>query len=180
MCMFNKLSAGLLAAFLLFSGCGLLGDDPNITRYEATLSGSNIVPDPVSTEATGEAWFRLNQKDNEIEYRLELANIEDVTQAHIHLGRSSENGPVIVPLLSLTQNADGTGLGSPRSFDDQQVVARGILRSGDIEANSEQAFEGRFSDLVEAFQDENAYVNVHTERHPAGALRGAIVPEEDD
>ena len=46
----------------------------------------------VVTGAQGQATFKLSADGQSITYKLNVANIEDVTQAHIHLGAAGVNG----------------------------------------------------------------------------------------
>ena len=52
-------------------------------NFVAHLSGDEEVP-PVNTLAQGQAIFQLNKAGNGLNFLLLVANIEDVTQAHIH------------------------------------------------------------------------------------------------
>lgn len=62
-------------------------------NFVAPLSGDQEVP-PVETNATGLAKFKLNKAGDALSYKLNVANIEDVTQAHIHCGTADVNGPI--------------------------------------------------------------------------------------
>ena len=70
--------------------------------FEATLTGASEVP-PVQTNAIGFADLEVEIEDGGqrvVDYHLSVRNVSWVTQAHIHQGNSSENGPVIVPLFN--------------------------------------------------------------------------------
>lgn len=69
------------------------------------------------------------------------------TMAHIHEAPPGENGPVVVPL---EQDGDNTW-----------VVPEGVHLT---EAQLETLKEG------------NLYINVHTEKHPGGEVRGQLNP----
>jgi hypothetical protein len=126
------------------------------STFFASLSGSEEVP-PVETLTRGNVVFQLNQDRTELEYRLIVANIEDVTAAHIHMGVPGVNGPVLVTLYS-------GGLIEGRF--------NGILAQGVISGQSlgEEAFE----DLLEMIIAGETYVNVHTTEFPGGEIRGQI------
>jgi len=97
-----------LAVAALLAACAA-----TVTTSKAmvTLSGSNEVP-PVTTPATGEAWFTVDP-DWTIQGRVNTTGIAG-TAAHIHEGRQGANGPVIVPLVRTGDNqwsvAPGTRL----------------------------------------------------------------------
>ncbi|MDW0286988.1 MAG: CHRD domain-containing protein, partial [Nitrososphaeraceae archaeon] len=66
--------------------------------YKAPLSGQNEVP-AVQTSATGEAEFTIPANDT-IKYRVNVTGISNASAAHIHMGKTGENGDVIVDLLN--------------------------------------------------------------------------------
>ena len=140
--------------------------------FSANLTGDFEVP-PVTTNATGSAEFELNDDGDEMSYDLEVDDIEGVLFAHIHQGSDSENGPIVVTLFNASD-------GPTDEID-------GTLESGDFAAED---FEGplqgqNMTDLVDAIEGGQAYVNVHTEVNPPGEVRGtiaigAIPPEASD
>jgi hypothetical protein len=130
-------------------------------EFSANLTGDAEVP-PVTTNATGSAEFNLNDDGDEMSYDLEVEDIEGVLFAHIHQGSDSENGPIVVTLFNATD-------GPTDEID-------GTLESGDFAAED---FEGplqgqNMTDLVDAIESGQAYVNVHTEANPPGEIRGTI------
>ena len=130
-------------------------------EFTANLTGDSEVP-PVTTNATGTAEFALNDDGDEMSYDLEVEDIEGVLFAHIHQGSDSENGPIVVTLFNATD-------GPTDEID-------GTLESGDFAAED---FEGplqgqNMTDLVDAIEGGQAYVNVHTEANPPGEVRGTI------
>jgi hypothetical protein len=133
-------------------------------NFTAHLTGDEEVP-PVETDATGQTVFQLSRDGTEISYRLIVANIENVTQAHIHLGPAGVNGPVVVWLY-------------PEGPPAQLIPGRfsGVLATGTITADDLVGpLAGMsLSDLLAAMQAGNTYVNVHTSQFPAGEVRGQI------
>lgn len=131
----------------------------------ARLSGEAQVPQPIDTSARGA--FVLTQEDGALGYELFVSDIQNVTQAHIHIGGETENGPVaqwLFPAVDATQPqlVEGT--------------SNGLLVSGLITgSNLVGPLEGASLDaLVQEIQAGNAYVNVHTEANPAGEIRGQV------
>lgn len=129
-------------------------------EFTANLTGDSEVP-PVTTNATGTADFELNDDGDEMSYDLEVEDIEGVLFAHIHQGSDSENGPIVVTLFNASEPTDEVD---------------GTLESGTFEAED---FEGplqgqNMTDLVDAVEGGQAYVNVHTEVNPPGEIRGTI------
>jgi CHRD domain-containing protein len=137
-------------------------------RFTAVLKGANERPTPVDTNAAGVAKFTISPDDSSITYRLIVANIDGVTQAHIHCGTPDVAGPVVVFLYGF--NATG-------------VTVNGILAEGTItEANviprpDSAACPGgvaTLADVIAKMRSGGAYANVHTLAWPAGEIRGPI------
>ncbi|MFD1564554.1 CHRD domain-containing protein [Haloarchaeobius amylolyticus] len=139
--------------------------------FVGALTGDQQL-EPVETTATGGAVVSLSEDGSELEYALLVTAIEDTNQAHIHLGSSGEEGPVVVWLYP-GPDADEPELQDGR-FDG--ILATGTITeehlTGDLEGESLEA-------LVDEIRNENTYVNVHTETHPAGEIRGQLVRTED-
>jgi hypothetical protein len=136
--------------------------------FDARLTGVSEVS-PVQTNASGFADLDVEMEDGQrvVDYHLYVSNIEMVTQAHIHQGNSSENGPIIVPLF----NASTTPTGP----------VTGQLAEGQITpANFVGPLQGmQLDDLISLMQNGSAYVNVHTEQNPQGEIRGTVVLDDN-
>jgi CHRD domain len=133
-------------------------------RFEATLSGKAETP-PVDTPAHGTATFVLGKGGKGLHYTLTVADIENASMAHIHIGHAGEKGPVAVWLypskpLAVVKKGKFTG-----------VLARGTITA----ANLVGPLKGKtIEDLVNAIKAGDAYANVHTTSHPDGEIRGQI------
>ncbi|HEX5981474.1 MAG TPA: CHRD domain-containing protein [Nitrososphaeraceae archaeon] len=127
-------------------------------KFTAKLSGQQEVP-PVQTTASGMAWFKPMQ--DKVWFKLNVTDMQGVTQAHIHTGKQGENGPVVVTLY--------------KSETPQPI--NGKLSYGNITANLlEGPMKGKqLSDLATAMSNGGTYVNVHTEKYPNGEIRGQIM-----
>jgi hypothetical protein len=132
----------------------------------------------VETDAEGEVEFDFDREDDELAYEIDLEDIEAITQAHIHLGGSDENGPVVATLLRFTENVDGSGEGAPFTPEDDDYEAEGTLTADDVIARD--GFDGSLDALIQAMRAGNAYVNVHTVANPSGEIRGQIEADDDD
>jgi hypothetical protein len=129
--------------------------------FRATLEGEQEVP-PVDSDAKGVAIFRLSNDGTELEYKVIVANIEDVTAAHIHLAPKGENGDIVAFLFNPEAPTEGRTNG---------VLAKGTITSADLVGPLEGA---TLSELIAKMEAGNTYVNVHTVEHPAGEIRGQI------
>jgi len=138
----------------------LLNAYATVAGFNVELAGSEEVP-PVDTKATGSAEFKAPHFDS-IYYSVNVSNIDKVTAAHIHSGKTGENGPIVVTLFKTE---------SPSS-----EVMNGILTSGNItNTDLEGPMAGKtLIDLNKAMELGETYVNVHTEEHPNGEIRGQI------
>jgi len=127
-------------------------------QFKAKLKGQNEVP-PVTTTAEGKV--KLKVKDSNIKYKLNITGITDATMAHIHQGKSSENGEPVVDLV-----ADGN----------KQKTSNGLFINGSIvDSSLIGPLKGKsVSDLVSSMNSGNNYVNVHTQAHPDGEIRGQL------
>lgn len=133
-------------------------------NFGAHLSGDQSVP-AVDTKATGQAIFQLSQDGNRLSYKLIVANIENVTMAHIHLAPAGQPGPVVVWLYPA---------GPPAKLIPGRT--NGILMEGELTGYSlVGALKGMpLAALIELINEGNAYVNVHTTQNPGGEIRGQI------
>jgi hypothetical protein len=140
-------------------------------NFTARLSGEHEVP-PRVTDATGVAFFQLNEAGTAISFTVTVSNIENVFAAHIHCGAKRFNGPVGVTLF---MGPVGGG------------AINGTLAKGTITAPDSGNGCG-WADLaavVAAMNTGNTYVNVHTNDgvsptntgpgdFPGGEIRGQI------
>jgi hypothetical protein len=143
--------------------------------FDARLTGASEVP-PVQTNASGFADLDVEMEGGQrvVDYHLYVSNIDRVTQAHIHQGNGSENGPIIVPLFN-TSTPTGPVTGQ---------LAEGHITP----ANFVGPIQGKqLDELIALMQNGTAYVNVHTEQNPQGEIRGTVLlddsafeGEEDD
>jgi hypothetical protein len=139
-------------------------ESPGFQNFLARLNGDEEVP-AVDTRARGQAIFQLSQDGTELQYKLIVANIENVTMAHIHIAPAGANGPVTAWLY-------------PPGPPPQLIPGRsnGVLADGVITAdNLVGPLAGQtLSDLLALLRSGDTYVNVHTSQWPAGEIRGQI------
>lgn len=160
----NWLYTGILASLLLAAlAVGAHSTKPK--NFVAHLNGENEVP-PVETKAQGQAKFQLNRDGDELSYKLNVANIKNVTMAHIHKAPADENGPVVAWLYP-------EGGSSPDLIPGRVngVLAEGTITSDDLVGPLD---DKSLEDLISAIEAGNTFVRVHTEQHPGGEIRGQI------
>jgi hypothetical protein len=135
-------------------------------NFRTHLKGSFEVP-VRDTRAQGQAIFKLNEDGTALEYKLNVANIENVTQAHIHMGPPTGTGGIVAWLYPSEPPLQ------PRLIEGR---FNGTLGEGIITAdNLVGALAGQpLSALIEQMEAGNAYVNVHTSQFPPGEIRGNL------
>jgi len=144
-------SAGVVAAV-----------QPGGQFHAAPLEAEQEVQTPaVVSNATGMAQFRLSDDGQSVEYRLNVANIDEVVVAHIHIGAPGSNGPPVVFLFGPVSPTDRV----------QGVLASGVFTAAELVG----PLAGQpLSALIDAMEAGNAYVNVHTSAYPNGEIRGQV------
>ena len=150
-----------VGATIDFPTSAFAGEQQEEERFITELTGFEEVPPVNNTSAIGVAEFKLGQ-DN-IMYIVNVTDIENVTAAHIHSGQVGENGPIVITLFE----------------EDTPTAAMttGVLSEGNITAtNLEGPMAGQLlSNLTSAMQNEQTYVNIHTQQNPNGEIRGQIL-----
>ena len=132
-------------AVLIMGSVAIAGD----LTYVAHLKGRHEVPATNST-AVGNAVFHLSKDGAALEYRLIVANIDNVVAAHIHLGAAGVNGAVVAFLF---------GPAAPNGGRESGVLASGTITADQLIG----PLAGHpLSDLVAQIEAGAAYVNVHT------------------
>jgi hypothetical protein len=160
----NSRIGTILSLVVLLLSLAATASASSAKNFRTHLSGGEEVP-VVVTNAQGQAIFQLSKDGSSLRYKLIVANIENVTQAHIHLAPVGVNGSVVAWLY-------------PSAPPAQLIPGRtnGILAEGELtSANLVGPLAGgSMEDLLNAILEGNAYVNVHTSQFPPGEIRGQI------
>jgi CHRD domain len=145
----------LLMIMPLVSFTNIFADD---NKFSTPLTGMEEVP-PVNTNSTGIALFELVK--NNINFKINVTNLDNINAAHIHLGEFGQNGDVIFTLFKPATPID---------------VLNGTLVEGKVTAVDLQGpLKGKtVNDLVQLINNTKTYVNIHTEQYPNGEIRGQI------
>ncbi|MBU6428160.1 MAG: CHRD domain-containing protein [Cyanobacteria bacterium REEB65] len=99
---------------------------------------------PGALSAAGSADITLDPSSGQVCYDLSTTNLSGITAAHIHQGAPGQAGPIVVPL---------------------PITATSLKGCTSASLQTVRAITG---------QPQNYYVNIHTTRYPAGALRGQL------
>jgi hypothetical protein len=147
--------------------------------FIATLSGKEVVP-PVKTTGTGVAHFVVS--NNSIYYQINLFNTEKIISVQIHSGAAGTNGDVLVTLFKSKDNDTNSIKDIPKISDNSSITQRSssFSASGNFDASDlTGSLNGKtVNDIILIMQSDEMYVNVITERHPDGELRGQILENE--
>ena len=139
----------------------------NSSKFVSPLNSDEEVP-PNGSNAAGFASFKISADETSITYRLIVANINDVTQSHIHCGPPGVNGPVVVFLFGF----------DPVGVTENGILAEGTITNADvIPRDASAACPGgvaNLADVIAKIRAGEAYTNVHTIALPGGEIRGLI------
>lgn len=127
--------------------------------FKTILSGSESIP-AVETMAKGDSTFTLIKDGKALSYYVTVSDIENVTAAHIHLGKKGENGPPVA--LITKEKRAGTFSGT---------LAEGTITKNELMG---PMMGKSVEDLVKEIKKGDAYLNVHTDKYPNGEIRGQI------
>jgi hypothetical protein len=148
-----RIATGLLVALLvtlLTAGVAL--------AQERTFTATLTAEGDVVTEATGSATIVIDVDAGTACWEMTAENLEEgdaFTVSHIHEGAEGVSGPVVVDL---------------------------DLALAGTEFSSDGCTEGVAAETLQAIVDAPAgyYVNVHSEEHPPGVIRGQLVAVDED
>jgi len=116
--------------------------------FNVPLTGAQQVP-PVDTAGSGTADLTYDPATRDVTWSISYSKLSSpVTMAHFHNGPEGKNGPVVIWL-----SMKGMAPSSP-------ITGKATL-------TPEQA---------QQFLAGDWYINVHTKDHPAGEIRGQVMP----
>jgi hypothetical protein len=118
--------------------------------FAAQLTGGAILPEPVRTPASGELRLTVSPNGQSIAYVLTVEDLENASEADIHLGPAIANGPLVVKLFHAA---------APKAGKFSGVLAEGKFGAADLLGPMKGA---TLQELLEEIRAGNAYVNVHT------------------
>ncbi|MGE5352419.1 MAG: CHRD domain-containing protein [Acidobacteriota bacterium] len=117
-------------------------------HFTARLTGSQEVPADTS-KASGTAAFTLT--DSGLTYIIAVDSISKITDAHFHFGAPGDTGQALISILP--------------SF--RGNVAYGVWKTDDSVPLTQE--------IINALLSGKIYVNIHSETHPEGEIRGQVL-----
>ena len=159
------------------------GNDDHDNRGGRTLDVTRLTGDeevpPRVTDASGRLSVKLSSDGQSVYYVLDVSDIRNVTQAHIHMAPRGTNGGIVVWLFPNSKSTAALpGGGGPL----RRLTIEGTFTAADLRG----ALAGQpLSALVAAIEAGNAYGNVHTDDgvappntgagdFPGGEIRGQL------
>jgi hypothetical protein len=130
------------------TGSGAPVGDGQSARLTAVLSGGEVVAGAGDPDGSGRATVVVEPGRSQLCYRIEVEGIPDADGTSVHVGRPGDDGAVVLGL-------DPTEGGS----------AEGCV-------TADPGLLDRLMRRPDAF-----YLNVRTDEHPAGALRGQLAKQ---
>jgi hypothetical protein len=155
-------------------------------RFQTHLEGFNAGGAPVATNATGQAQFEVIDGGTAVRYRINVAGIENLWMAHIHVSPvpvaiTDPAGPIAFWFAPTNANA-----GPPAGTSVEEPI-QGNLASGLIYSDGQNLSGTGVQGLIAAMSEGRASVVVHTNafgdpafplgdagNSPPGELRGTI------
>ena len=127
-------------------------------KYRAKLDGNNEVP-PINSTAEGVINFKT--KNDMLTWKMNVTGANDPTGVAIHKGIAGENGEIVVDLMKASKHSD-----TPKGM---------IMRGNVTESSLMGSMAGKtITDLKTAIANGDTYVNLKTQDHPDGLMRGQI------
>lgn len=170
----RKLTVAFVALTVLL---GAAAADAGGPEFRARLTGDQEVP-PTGVDATGRFRIEFDEALTGGEFRLTVKDLDGVFRAHLHCAPAGANGPIFIHLMGDLPVAIGSGVQARQNIDGRWL-SNATLTDQSF-TNTTTACGSTLADVVAAANAGNVYVNVHTVDFPGGAIRGQLVPSDDD
>ena len=136
-------------------------EEPDLTyqnsSYQAHLDGS-------VSRSQGQLLLNFSKDNSKIFYKLQVANLYDPLAAHLHHAHNGEDtGHAILDLHISTMKGRVQGR-----------IAEGMWDADDITCSCPHPSHHSIAMVRRHIEDGEMYVQVHTEEHPSGEIRGWI------
>jgi len=165
---FTALVAAIFVlATLGFAALPSAAGDGKSNSLKADLEGFEEVP-AISSTGTGELRIRIADDESSFDFELSYEGLEGATTtaSHIHLGQKSVIGGVSVFFCG--------GGGRPPCTPTSGTFTGTVTAANVIGPAGQGIAAGEFAELLRAMRAGATYVNVHTDKHPGGEIRGQI------
>ena len=176
------MALGLTLSMLAILGCG--GGDDNEVQRQANLQGANEraannAPNPVNTPGSGTAVLTINDDQTEIGFVVTYTGLNNVTQAHIHVGSADVAGPIVLFYCTNIGGAPAGTVGGQACPQGSSVTVTGTLKAQDLiprAATPTTPEATTFDQVIALLLNGTTYSNVHTQTNPSGEIRAQNLP----
>jgi hypothetical protein len=169
------LAVGVLAVLAIASFA--TADSGKKTVTSDPLSGYlEAAAGPISSMASGSFRATIDDDPPAINYTVTYDGLEgNVTQSHIHFGQRSVSGGISAWLCGTPALPGPAGTPSCLQPGPHSASITGTIVPASVVGPTSQGIApGEFSELVAAIRAGRAYANVHSDKFPAGEIRGQI------
>src|SRR6476620_6263635 len=133
-------------------------------KYRAKLDGNNEVP---AVNTTAEGVINFKTKNDMLTWKMNVTGANDATGVNIHKGKAGEKGEIVVDLMKVSKHSD-----NPKGM---------TMRGNVTESSLMGSMAGKtIGDLKTAIANGDVYVNLKTQDHPDGLMRGQIKLKGDN
>jgi len=133
-------------------------------KYRSKLDGNNEVP---AVNTTSEGVINFKTKNDMLTWKMNVTGTNDETGVNIHKGKAGENGEVVVDLMKVSKHSD-----NPKGM---------TMRGNVTDSSLTGSMAGQtIADLKTAMENGDTYVNLKTQDHPDGEIRGQIKLKGDN
>ena len=164
----------LVVATVAGGSAAVADNDTDRVQNVLAVQLSGFQEDPLVLSTAGKGLFlaRIDDRQQEITYRLSYSNLAGtVSQAHIHLGGRHQSGGISVFLCSNL----GNGPAGTQACPAAPATITGTIRPADVIGPAGQGIAAQeFGELVAAIRAGVTYVNVHSSTYPGGEVRGQL------
>ena len=127
-------------------------------KYRAKLDGNNEVP---AVNTTSEGVINFKTKNDMLTWKMNVTGTNDATGVNIHKGKAGEKGEIVVDLMKVSKHSD-----NPKGM---------TMRGNVTDSSLTGSMAGQtIADLKTAMANGDTYVNLKTQDHPDGEIRGQI------
>lgn len=155
----------LVVALVVTGVIGIPAADLAAQTFKAQLTGPREVP-VCSTTGSGRAEVTIADDASQINFEVTYDLDGSVTVAHIHLGKRTEAGGVIVFFC---------GGGGKPACPPSPATVTGTIVPADVVGPAQQGIAaGQFDELLRALRSHLTYANVHSDICPSGEVRGQL------
>jgi hypothetical protein len=157
-------------------------DDRN--QFIAAFSGFqevgalNAETGAIFSQGQGTLALKVDLGNRLINYQLTYSDLSsNILQSHIHFGKRHVPGGIMVFFCSNLGNGPA---GTPVCPNPSGTVTGTITAASVVGPAAQGVTAGDFAAILAALQSDTAYGNIHTQKFPAGEIRGQIVRKDED